>query len=53
MDRISRDLMRKQQEVKDNMDDLTEDVIELERVSTVGRNLARILKRRDLRSGVV
>jgi hypothetical protein len=53
MDRISRDLRRKQQEVKDDMDDLTEDDIDEERVSTVERDLARILeKRHAFRIGV-
>ena len=53
MDRISRDLRRKQQEVKDDMDDLTEDDIDAARVSTVDRDLDRILeKRHEFRSGV-
>ena len=53
MDRISRDLRRKQQEVKDYMDDLTEDDNDAARVSTVERDLARSLeKRHEFMSGV-
>jgi hypothetical protein len=53
IDRISRDLRRKQQGVKDDMDDLIEDDIDAPRVSTVERDIARILeKRHEFRSGV-
>ena len=47
MDAVARDLRGKQQDVKDAMEDLTEDDIDAARVATVERDIDRILDKRD------
>ena len=53
MDRLSRDLRRKQQSVQDAIEELTEDDVDTVSVYTVDRDLDRILQKRDdFRNGV-
>ena len=53
MELVSRDLRRKQQGVQDDIEEFTEDDIDLARIPTVERDLDRILeKRNEFRNGV-